>query len=137
MEKNVLIKYISHLNQSPYNSIPDDGNSEFPKLNLQGIWNFQNGLIQNFQLFHTYTEPVCPTSITSPLVVGEDAFKTMAVCKRNKVYNQKVLFIAFFTSTVTQNCLAPCLCMLILTCPTQVPVTIHSRERMACLLTRK
>jgi hypothetical protein len=33
----------------------------------------------------------------SPLVVGEDkVFKTMALCTYNKVYNQKVLFIAFF-----------------------------------------
>jgi hypothetical protein len=33
MEKTVLIKYISHLNQS----IPDDGDSEFPKFNLYKI----------------------------------------------------------------------------------------------------
>jgi hypothetical protein len=37
MEKNVLIKYITHLNQSPYQSIPDDGDNEFPKFNLYRI----------------------------------------------------------------------------------------------------
>jgi hypothetical protein len=37
MEKRVLIKYISHLNPSPYQSIPDDGVSEFPKFNLYRI----------------------------------------------------------------------------------------------------
>jgi len=86
MEKTVLIKYISHLNQSLYQSIPDDGDSEFPKFNLYRICNFQNSVIQNLQLYHTYTETICPIYIMSPLVVGdEEAFKTMALCTHNKV----------------------------------------------------
>jgi len=40
----------------------------------------------------------------SPLVVGDDeAFKTMALCKHNKVYNQTVLFIAFFLLSLSHT----------------------------------
>lgn len=74
----------------------------------------------------------------SLLVVEENkAFKTMALCKHNKVYNQKVLITAFFTFTVTHNCLGPRLCMLILTRCKQVPVASHSRVGSTCLLTMK
>jgi hypothetical protein len=98
------------LNQSPYQSIPDDGDNEFPKFNLYRIWNFQNGVIQTLQLYHTYTETICPIYIMLPLVVGKDkAFKTMALCTYNKVYKQKVLFTAFFTFTVTHCFVFVCL----------------------------
>lgn len=53
------------------------------------------------------------------------------------MYNQKVLLIAFFTFTVTHYCLGLCLCILILTQCTQVPVASHSRVQSACLLTMK
>ena len=97
MEKNFPDKINLSFESITISSIPDDGDSQFPKFNLYRIWNFQNGVIQNLQLYHTYTETICPIYIMSPLVVGEDeAFKTMALCKHNKVYNQTVLFIAFF-----------------------------------------
>lgn len=115
-EKNCPDKIHLSFESITVSSIPDDGDSEFPKFNLYRIWNFQNGVIQNLQLYHTYTETIRPIYIMSTLGVGEDeAFKTMALCKHNKVYNQKVLITAFFTFTVTHNCLGPCLCMLILT----------------------
>ena len=40
-EETDLIKYISHLNESPYKSIPDNGDGELPKFNLYRIWNSQ------------------------------------------------------------------------------------------------
>jgi hypothetical protein len=61
----------------------------------------------------------------------------MALCTHNKLYNQKVLFIAFFTFAATHYCLGLCLCMLILTWCTQVPVASHSRVQLASLLTTK
>jgi hypothetical protein len=124
------------LHQSPYQSIPDDGDSEFPKLSLHRIWKFKKGVIQTLQLFHAYTGSVCSIYIMSPLVVGEeDAFKTMALFKHDKVYNEKVLFITFFSFTGTHNCLGPSLCMLILTCHPQVPVASCSIVRSDSLLT--
>ena len=60
------------INQSINQSTPDDGDSELPKLNLHRNLNFQNDVIQNLQLFHTYIESMCPIYIMSPLVVGDE-----------------------------------------------------------------
>ena len=39
--KKVVIKYISYLNQPPYQSIPDDGDCELPKLIYAGFETFK------------------------------------------------------------------------------------------------
>jgi len=58
----------------------------------------------------------------------------MALCTQNKVYKQKVLFIAFFTFTVTHCFVFVCLYSH---GAQKVPVASHSRVQLACLLTIK